>query len=62
MNQVELERVVVSWLRRSGNGVGNRFQLVVQGRRFDDLAFGLQLVEYLLAHLHFLILVLVLSP
>src|SRR5579864_4848718 len=29
MNQIELERVVISWLSRPGDGVRNRFQLVV---------------------------------
>src|SRR5271170_685748 len=31
VNQVKLEWMVVSWLRRPGYGIGNRLQLVIQG-------------------------------
>ena len=58
VNQIELEGMVIAGLRRLCDGVRNRLQLVVQRRRFDDFPFGLQLVEDLLAHLHFLILIL----
>jgi hypothetical protein len=60
MNQVELERVVVLRLRGLGNGVGNRSQLIVQRRGFDDFAFGLEFVEDLLPHLQFVVLILTL--
>lgn len=60
MNQVELERVIVSGLRRSGNGIGNRFQPVVKRGRFNDLSPGFQFIENLLPQLHFDILILAL--
>jgi len=58
VNQIKPERVVVARLRRLRNGIGNRLQLVVQWGGFDDFALRLQLVEDLLAHLHFFVLVL----
>jgi hypothetical protein len=60
MNQVELKGVVVLRLRRSGDGIRNRSQLVVKRRGFHDLAFGLQFIEDLLAHLLFFVLTLAL--
>ncbi|MEI9980088.1 MAG: hypothetical protein WDN23_14020 [Edaphobacter sp.] len=58
MDQVELERVVIPRLGRSRDRVRDWLQLIVQGRRFDDLSLGLQLVEDLLAHLNLDVLVL----
>ena len=55
MNQVELERVIIAWLRCPGDGIRKRFQLVIKRGRFDDLDLGLQFVEDLLADLHFLV-------
>src|SRR5260221_4599574 len=58
VDQVELERMVVSGLSDPGDGVRDRPQLVVQRGRFDDFALGLQLVEDFLAHLQLVVLIL----
>src|SRR5215472_16825778 len=57
VNQIKPERVVISWLSGLSNGVGNWLQLFVKWGRFDDFAFGFQLVEDLLAHLQFFVLI-----
>jgi hypothetical protein len=61
MNEVELERMVVSGLRRSCDRVRKWFQLIIEWRRFDDLAFCFEFIENFLAQLHFLILILLLG-
>jgi len=56
--QVELERMVVSRLRRSGNGVCNRSQLIVQRGRFDDFGACFQLIKDFPPQLRFRVLIL----
>ena len=60
VNQIELERMAIFWLRRASDRIGKRSQLIVQGGRLNDLTFGLQFVEDFLAELHFFVLILLL--